>query len=394
VTSLWLAPPTPPRAPLRGVLAADVAVVGGGVGGVAAALLLARRGARVVLLEADRLASGASGRNAGLLLEGVHSCYRAAIKSHGRERARLLWTLTRENHRRLAALIESESVECGYLRRGSYTLAPSEQEAEALRKSVRPLTEDGFEAEFLDDTELGRLFPGGGFLAGLFHPGNGELDPVRLVRGLADAAERHGARLHEHSPVLGLDPGGGVRCAEGRVDAGAVVLATNARLGAFHPLLREAVAPMRGQALATEPCPRRLLPAPVYADFGFEYFRQLEDGRIVAGGGRRAALQAERTDSQEPSADVQAAIERFLRACVPEAAGLRVTHRWAGVMGWSPDELPSIGRLPGPGSLYAAGGYHGHGLAFSTIAAEALAELVLDGRCSRDLGPFDPARHG
>jgi glycine/D-amino acid oxidase-like deaminating enzyme len=391
VTPLWLDEPYRPRPPLSGDLEADVAVVGGGVTGILCALLLSRRNARVVLLDGDLLASGASGRNAGFLLEGHHACYRLAVRSHGRDLARLLWTLTRENHELLADLVRSENIDCGYARNGSYTLAPSENEAEALRKSVRPMTEDGFGVELLDDTDLARLFPRAGFRAGLFHPGNGEVHPARLVRGLAAAAEQRGAKIFEQSPARAQDPGL-VVAPGGRVRAPVIILATNAALGAAHPAFRGAVLPMRGQALATEPCPRRLVPAPVYADFGFEYFRQLPDGRIVAGGGRRAALDQERCDRAEPSAPVQEAIERFLRAVLPEAADLRVTHRWGGLMAWSPDELPAIGRVPGAPGLLAAGGYHGHGLAFSAVAARALTALALDGREDPRLGPFDPAR--
>ncbi len=392
MTSYWLDEPYAPRPALQGPITADVAVVGGGITGAACALLLARRGSRVALLEGGALASGASGRNAGFLLEGLHSSYRMAIRSHGRERAREFWTLTRENHRLLADLIREEGIACDYARNGSYTLAPSENEAEALQKSLRPLGEDGFAAEFLDDSDLARLFPRAGFRAGLFHPGNGEIHPARLVRGLALAAERRGARLFEHTRVERLDPDG-LLTAGGRVSAPVVVLAANALLGALHPCFRGTVVPMRGQALATEPCPRRILPAPVYADFGFEYFRQLADGRIVAGGGRRAALEAERSSDAVPTAPVQEAIERFLRAVLPDFAGLRITHRWAGTMAWSADEIPNIGRVPGTANLYAAGGYHGHGLAFSIIAAQALTELILDGKSSRDLALFDPARH-
>jgi glycine/D-amino acid oxidase-like deaminating enzyme len=386
--SWWLDAPYRPRPPLDADLAADVAVVGGGFTGAAAAAFLAREGQRVVLLEDGVLAGGASGRNAGFLLEGTHSCYRAAVKSHGRETARHLWTLTRENHRLLAELVAEERLDCGYARRGSFTLAPSEQEAEALEKSARLLAQDGFEAEFLDDSDLFRRFPGGGFRAGLFHPANGELHPVRFVRGLAEAAERRGAAIHEQSPVERILPGAVLLRSGRRVEAGAVILATNARLAELSPHFAGRVGPMRGQVFVTEPGPAGLIPAPVYADYGFEYFRQLPDGRLLAGGGRRAALDAERTASPDPSDAVQEAIRRFLEGSFPAAAGLRITHRWGGTMGWSCDELPFIGPVPGSPGLFAAGGYHGHGLAFSLLAARALADLVVRGRTDRPVESF------
>jgi glycine/D-amino acid oxidase-like deaminating enzyme len=125
---------------------------------------------------------------------------------------------------------------------------------------------------------------------------------------------------------------------------------------------------------ATEPFPRRLIPAPCYADFGYEYFRQLPDGRLLAGGGRRAALEAERTHDERPSEPVQSAIERFFYSCYPEARAARITHRWAGIMGFTADEWPLIGPAPeAPPTVLVCAGYHGHGMG---LAAQAVSSLL------------------
>src|SRR6185295_4451221 len=121
-TPFWLDEPYAPRAPLGGDAAVDVAVLGGGLTGVAAAYFLASRGCRVALLERDVLASGASGRNAGFLLCGVASTYSVAIKSHGRERSRVLWSVSRDNHALIRSLVETEGLDCLYARQGSHTL--------------------------------------------------------------------------------------------------------------------------------------------------------------------------------------------------------------------------------------------------------------------------------
>jgi gamma-glutamylputrescine oxidase len=395
-TSYWLDEPYTPRPALSGEATADVAVLGGGLTGVAAAYFLAARGSKVALVERDVLASGASGRNAGFLLRGVANTYSVAVKSHGRERSKLLWSVSRDNHTLLRSLVESEKLDCLYASRGSYTLALSEQEGKALSRSARMLHEDGFPAEYLDDTAVGRLFPGGGFLAGLFNPGDGEIHPVRFVRGLARAAERHGARLFERTPVTKLDLGATSAVLEtpgGRLSSSMVLLASNAWTGLIHPYFDGAIVGMRGQMFATEPCPQPVLPAPVYADFGFEYFRQLPDGRILAGGGRRAALDAELTYVDRPSDKVQGAIETFLHACFPATRGLAITHRWAGIMGFSCDELPNIGPVPGSVNVYAAAGYHGHGLGYAIIAGKAVSDMMLDGKTAVPCEIFSPRRH-
>ncbi|HVR85591.1 MAG TPA: FAD-dependent oxidoreductase [Planctomycetota bacterium] len=393
---VWLDEPYEPRAAVAGDHTADLLVLGGGITGVAAAYALAARGCRVALVERETLASGATGRNAGFLLCGLASTYSVAVKSHGRERSRQLWSLSRDNHALLRTLVERENLDCLYARRGSTTLALSEQEAKALSRSASLLVEDGFHAEFLDDTAVARAFPGGGFLAGLHQPDDGEFHPARFVRGLALAAERKGARIFERTPVSKIVSGADsvtLETPKGRLSGSMLLLAANAWTARLHPFFDGAIVGMRGQMFATEPCPERLIPHPVYVDFGFEYFRQLQDGRILAGGGRRASLDAELTYSDHPTEIVQDAIERFLHSCFPGARGLRITHRWAGTMGFSCDELPNVGPVPGSVNTYVAAGYHGHGLGYAMIAANAVTEMMLDGKSPIPGDLLSPRRH-
>lgn len=395
-TSLWLDEPYAPRAGLSGDATADIVVLGGGVTGISAAYFLVSRGCRVALVERDVLASGATGRNAGFLLCGVANTYSVAVKSHGRERARALWSLSRDNHALLRGLVEQEKIECLYARRGSTTLALSEQEAKALSRSAAQLAEDGFRAEFLDDTAAARAFPGSGVLAGLHHPDDGEIHPARFVRGLALAAENRGARIYERTPVSAIHGSADSVTLEtpgGKLSASMLLLAANAYTALLHPYFDGSIVGMRGQMFATEPCPERLIPNPVYVDFGFEYFRQLADGRILAGGGRRASLDTELTYVDRPTEKVQGAIESFLYSCFPAARRLRITHRWAGIMGFSCDELPNVGPVPGSVNTYVAAGYHGHGMGYAVVAAKSVSEMMLDGKSSLPPDLLSPRRH-
>ena len=395
-TPLWLDEAYTPRPPVDGDVAADLAILGGGVTGIAAAYFLASRGCRVALVERDALASGATGRNAGFLLCGIASTYSVAVKSHGRERSKQLWELSRENHALIRGLVERESLDCLYARRGSTTLALSEQEAKALSRSAAMLAEDGFRAEYLDDSAVAGAYPGGGFLAGLHHPEDGEIHPARFVRGLARSAERLGARIFEGTPVSKIVPGADSVTLEtpgGRLSASMLLLASNAWTARLHPFFDGAIVGMRGQMLATEPCALRVISHPVYVDFGFEYYRQLPDGRILAGGGRRASLDTELTYSDRPTGKVQGAIESFLHSCFPATRGLRITHRWAGTMGFSCDELPNVGPVPGSVNTYVAAGYHGHGLGYAVQAARAVTQMMLDGTSPIPGELLSPRRH-
>jgi len=150
--------------------------------------------------------------------------------------------------------------------------------------------------------------------------------------------------------------------------AGAVVLATNAYTNLLLPEI--GIAPVRAQMLGTAPDPRRLVARPTYSDRGFRYWRQLPDGRLLAGGFRNHALDEEVGHQAVPTAKIQALLEREVRRL---GAGAEVTHRWAGIMGFTADELPLVGPVPGQPGVYICGGYSGHGMGFAFQCARLLA---------------------
>ena len=395
-TPYWLDEPYTPRPTLEESLTADVAILGGGITGAAAALFMAQKGCRVALVERGPIAFGASGRNAGLLLAGIARNYESSVRMIGPDRSRQLWALSTENHELIRSIIDQEKIDCHYARNGSTILALRDTERNSLVKSAALLNADGFSAEFLDDTEIARRFPGSGFQAGLFNPGDGEIHPARFVRGLTAAAERSGATIFENSPVTKIDRGVDtvtLTTEKGCLSASMLLLATNGTTGMLHPYFKAPLVPMRAQMFATEPCEQRIFPTPIYADFGFEYFRQLTDGRILAGGGRRASLNAELTTANGPTKPVQSAIEEFLHAHFPATRKLKITHRWGGTMGFSCDELPSVGPVPGSVNTYVAAGYHGHGMGFAVIAAEAVTGMMLEGSTPVPIDLLSPRRH-
>jgi gamma-glutamylputrescine oxidase len=399
------APNAPPRlrAPLlQAQRSADVVVIGAGVTGTAAALWLAREGARVVVLEGREVAAGASGRNAGFLLGGTAGTYAATIVRHGRERARRAWAFSIENHALAAQLAEEllwHGWQCGYQRTGSMRIASSEPELEEIWESVRLLLADGWEAQQVDVGELPERLRGA-YLGGSFHPMDGEIQPAQFVRGLAHLAQDEGVTFYEGSPVTEVSEHSDhvlVRTPEGAVRAQFAVLAANAwlpqllrQLGA--EALAGAITPQRGQMLATEPVDEELFTWPCYADEGYQYWRQLADGRLALGGWRNRSFETECTDDESPCPPVQDHLERFLRETLrlsPEQAP--ISHRWAGIMAFSADELPMVGRVPASTRCYVAGAYTGHGNAYAVAAAQVIAELVRQ-NSHPEASLFDPAR--
>lgn len=388
------------RPALAGTAEADVAIIGGGITGVASALWLAREGASVALIEARRIAAGASGRNGGFLLSGTAESYGEAIARYGRERARRIWAYNvanRELASRLASELEELGWTCGLRWHGSLRIAASEAELAELRASESLLRDDGWRAEPVAREDLPVVLRSA-YLGATYYPLDGEMQPARFVSGLAMLAERAGALLREDSAVTSVSrdaDGYTVRTQDGSVRAPKLLLAANAWLGDRAgdlglDWLAASIAQTRGQMLATGPVAERLFECPCYADGGFQYWRQLSDGRLVVGGWRNRSLATENTGDETPTRDVQPHLESFVR----ETLGLRdvpVEHRWAGIMAFSPDGLPLIGSVPGRDGCFVAGGYTGHGNAYALMAGRVIADLIV-GRGHPESELFDPAR--
>jgi glycine/D-amino acid oxidase-like deaminating enzyme len=367
---------------LSGAVEADVVLIGAGVCGASAAWALSGAGVRTVWLEARGVSTAASGRNAGFVLQGTAERYSRAIAITGRERARMVHQTSRENHAAMAAVIRELGVDCGYMLRGSLQLAGGEAEEHELLESATLLREDGFAAEVREGAALDPVYREAGFRLGVHIPDDGELDPARFVRAVAAAAVGRGVALYEHSPVTALHAPapGDVRVVTpgGEVRAQLALLCTNAWAGELAPWLADKVDPVRGQMLATAPAPP-LFACPVYADHGFDYWRQDEHGRIVLGGWRNLDPDGEKGTAEVLHDGIQARMGEFL-ARFPALRNVPITHRWAGTMGFSRDSMPIVGAVPGlPGAL-AAVGFTGHGFGFAWVCGAALAELVLEGK--------------
>lgn len=386
--------------PLDGERDADVVVIGGGITGTSAALWLARAGARVVLLEGRRVAAGASGRNGGFLLGGTSETYGTAIDRYGRERARRIWAFNVSNQELAVGLVrelDERGWGCDYRQTGSLRIAQGESELEEINRGIALMREDGWAAEPVSRENLPATLHSA-YLGAAYYPRDAQIQPARFVTGIARLAVEAGADIHELSPVTGLHPhdnGFVVMAAAGQVHTRTLVLATNAWTGELSDAvgagwLARTIVPTRGQVLATAPIATRLFDCPCYADEGYQYWRQLDDGRLVVGGWRNRSFATEASADETPGEPVQ----RHLDGFVYETLGLRdaaIEHRWAGIMAFSPDELPLVGRLPGMPGCYLAAGYTGHGNAYALQASRVLAELIA-GREHPDADLFDPQR--
>jgi glycine/D-amino acid oxidase-like deaminating enzyme len=353
-TPFWTPPPEkyPGELPAK----ADVLVIGGGIAGTSLLWHLTRRRIDAVLVERHHIAWGASGRNAGFLLAGVASSYAEAVRTYGRDKAREVWEITNENHDRMVEAARGQDI--GHRRLGSAILPASDDERALLVESEQLLHDDGFDARW--DGER------------LINPRDGEVDPAAAVAALARQA-RAGA-IREGVDVTELSPRRRdvvVRAGEAECEAGIVILATNGYTSQLVPSVK--IQPTRAQMAATAPETKRVAEMPVYSNYGYRYWRQLPSGEVLIGGWRDTALEAEKTDDDDPTPDIQ---EHLDRALASSGVSAEVTHRWAGTMGFTESGLPMAGPLEAMPNVYICGGFTGHGMGFAFMTAKQVVESI------------------
>ncbi len=396
IRSIWFSgtpePPGVEAPPGR----AEVAVLGGGVAGLAAAVEIARGGAEVLVLERGRPGFGATGRSDGqvLLATGEHPS--RLVGQLGGERASLLFSAMRENREILAGL-PAEST--GWKASGGWRLAETPSEAGELEESAAWLAARGEEARFASREEVEEALPAlSGFHGGLFRPAEGVVDPVGLAEALAGEARNAGARIFAGTECLGLEDGrdgfqvrwrraGGV---EGETRVQVVILAASCGTRSLDPTgyAARVLYPFRAQALATAPLPKPVLEglpeAPMSSHFCYEYFRR--HGERLVAGGMRWTVPGEEV-GVEDDGTIHPAIHQNLLAWIarhiPGAAGAPAERAWTGILCGTPDGLPLCGMVPGKGGLFVLAGFNGYGLSLAAGLAGALAEQVLSGRSER-----------
>ena len=354
---------------------ADVAVIGAGITGASVCYWLGGK-CKSVLLESDTVASKASGRNAGFILTGTSDYYNKAIERYGHRKAREIWKLTQENHDLLEKHISRNRIECEYNRSGSYLVASSNREMDDITESVSLLKRDGFNYKLIGENEKNKILSSSSFHGAAFNSFDGEVNPAKLVSGLVKIASNNCTHVFENTRVARIERKNElfiVKTRTGTVTSDYVVLATNAYTPLICPYFTDMIKPVRGQILLTEPYKEKLSGV-FYANYGYEYWRQLPSGRILVGGCRDVDAARETGYRMITTKKIQKKLEDLLHKLSIES---KVAYRWSGIMGFTKDQLPLIGSMPSTKNLLISAGYSGHGLGFSFIAGRMISEKIL-----------------
>ncbi|SFE55605.1 NAD(P)/FAD-dependent oxidoreductase [Roseivivax sediminis] len=376
---------------LAGETRADVCVVGAGYTGLSAALHLAEAGLDVVLLEAQRVGFGASGRNGGQLGSGQRADQVKLEKMVGTAPARVLWDLAEDAKRLVKDLIALHGIDCD-LRPGVAWTASSDGDVADLHAYARHLAEryDYHAIETHGRESWRAICPSPDYAGGIVDMDAGHLHPLRLALGLARAAERAGVRIHEGSHVRKVLPGTTARVETdgGAVRADQVILAANGYLGGLEPGVAARVMPINNFIVATEPLGARTAEvltrdiAVADARFVVNYFRLSADGRLLFGGGESYGYRFPR--------DIRATVSKPMLKVFPSLRDVRLDYAWGGTLGITMTRMPYLAR-PAPGVL-SASGYSGHGLGTAIHAGKLMADAVRGEASGFDTLSAVPAR--
>ncbi len=357
----------------------DVAIIGAGFTGLSAARALAKRGAKVAVLEAETIGWGASSRNGGMVLTGMKLPAPTLIARYGRERVRRMYAVSLESIDCVEQIVREERIDCSFSRCGHLEVACKQAHFDAYAEAaalverefnhkLRIIPRKALQAEIGSDIYFG----------GLVDERSAGLNPARYVAGLAEAARRAGAVLLDHTQVKNISRIGNrfrAQTSRGEISAGEVVLASGAYTTSATPTLRRKVIPIGSYIIVTEVLPedlaRELSPKNrmIYDSKHFLYYYRLTPDRRMLFGGR-AAFFPETENTIRQSAEI---LRRGMIRVYPQMRDVKVEYVWGGTLDFTFDVMPHTGKLDG---MHYAIGYAGHGVAMASWLGSKIAGVI------------------
>lgn len=362
---------------------ADVAVIGAGFTGLSAARTLARRGARVAVLETHTTGWGASSRNGGMVLTGMKLGVTQLISMYGRERTRRMYAASLASLECVEQIVREENIDCDFARCGHLEVACKQKHFDGYRRQAELIeVEFNHQLRVVQRNELAAEIGSTIYYGGMVDEVSAGCNPARYVAGLAASALKAGAHIFEHTRVESVqrasrlrEAGWQLRTSRGPVWAHDVFVATSGYTGSATPVLQKKLIPIGSFIITTEVLPaalaRELSPRNrmIYDSKNFlHYYRLTPDGRMLFGG--RAAFFPEDDQTVRRSADI---LRRDMIQVYPQLTDARIDYVWGGTLDFAFDIMPHAGQMDG---IYYALGYAGHGVAMATYQGQKIAEMM------------------
>ncbi|KQV48565.1 FAD-dependent oxidoreductase [Pelomonas sp. Root1217] len=363
-------------APLAVATEADTVIIGGGFAGLGTALSLVEHGQRdCLLLEAQTLGFGASGRNGGFVSGGFSLDAARLHRRLGHEGARRLYLMSEAAVKQIRSRIERYRIDCDPVY-GGVIVASWFKDDSSLRE-LQALMRDqfGLHWQWLDRSAMREQLRTQRYHAGLHELDAFHFNPLKYAQGKARVLAAAGVALHEHSRVVAVRrDGAGWQVSTGRasVRCRQVAICAGAYIDGLYPALGRNTLPIATYVMATEPLGDHLrdaicTTAAVFdTRFAFDYYRALPDTRLLWGG--------RMSTRERSSTDVARLLHGDLVRVYPQLRDAHVTHAWSGLMSYTRHQMPLIGRFP-DGVWYAIG-FGGHGVAPTTLGGEVLARAM------------------
>ncbi len=376
-TASWYAAsglPQPDRTPLHGLVDADACIVGAGYTGLNTAIALARRGWRVVVLEAARVGWGASGRNGGQIVHSYSRDLDVIESRYGREVSAPLAAMAFEGAQALRENVAEFGIDC-HLRDGGIFAAVNARQARHLERHKALWERHGHPGmRIVSGTEMAQHVGSSRYQALLLDPTGGHFHPLRLAQGEAAAVESLGGTIHEQSAAVRIERGARpvVHTATGRVRCRVAVVACNAYIGDLEPALQARSMPCGTQVVATEPLGERalaLLPQGECVEdcnYLLDYFRISADGRLIYGGGVSYGARE--------LAQIERVVRPKMLRTFPQLSDVRIDYAWTGNFQLTLNRLPDVGRLAP--NIWYSHGCSGHGVTFTHLIGRVLGEAI------------------
>ena len=384
-TNFWLTtvemPKTDPGQPLP--QRADVAVIGAGFTGLSAGRTLARRGAKVAVLEAETIGWGASSRNGGMVLTGLKLGVNKLISMYGRERTQRMYAASLASIDCVEQIVREEQIDCDFSRCGHLAVAWKQKHFNDYARQVEVIAREfNHKLRIVPRSELQSEVGSSIYYGGMVDEVSAGVNPARYVGGLARAAMKAGTEIFENARVETIErevrqgiSGWKVSTSRGVLWARDVFVGSSGYTGSATPALRKKLIPIGSYIITTEVLPEALASelSPhnrmIYDSKNYLYYYRLTPDRRMLFGGR-AAFFPETENSIRRSAEI---LRRGMTDVYPQLRDVKVEYVWGGTLDFAFDIMPHAGQMDG---IYYAIGYAGHGVAMATWQGQKMAEMM------------------